>query len=269
MNRVLHLTTGHMHGPDVLSLQRLLSQSGFLKSDPTGEYDVMTAQAVYRAMHWLGYRNPSQELDRPGLLMSYLAGQKKQSVAMRGRAKVRGAGRRPETAGQRVVQVACSQIGTKENPPDSNRVMYSLWYGVIGAWCAMFVTWVFLTAKVGWRTFIRARRYSYVPNIVHDAEQGVNGLMVAGAPASGIVACFDWDRDGTADHVGICADAADLFIFVPAAFEFAKKMFGDLGPGEFWTVEGNTAVGNDSNGGEVQIRKRNISEVRRFCRVAN
>jgi hypothetical protein len=40
------------------------------------------------------------------------------------------------------VRIAASQIGTVENPPGSNRVLYSIWYRLIGPWCAMFVSWV-------------------------------------------------------------------------------------------------------------------------------
>ena len=53
-------------------------------------------------------------------------------------------------------------------------------------------------------------------------------------PAVGDVVFFDWNGDGRFDHTGI----------------FVK----DLGKGLFQAVEGNTAFGNDSNGGEVMLR---------------
>jgi hypothetical protein len=55
---------------------------------------------------------------------------------------------------------------------------------------------------------------------------------------------------------------------VPAALDAAIKQFGTLGSSDFWTVEGNTAAGNDSNGGTVMIRKRNKSLVAAFVKVA-
>jgi hypothetical protein len=41
-----------------------------------------------------------------------------------------------------------------------------------------------------------------------------------------------------------------------------------LGGGEFEALEGNTAAGNDSNGGEVMLRRRNLTQVDGFGRVS-
>ena len=40
-----------------------------------------------------------------------------------------------------------------------------------------------------------------------------------------------------------------------------------LGGGQFHCIEGNTAVGNDSNGGQVMRRLRYVSQVNGFGRV--
>jgi hypothetical protein len=172
------------------------------------------------------------------------------------------------TRGQLIVQKAASQLGQTEDPPDSDRSKFSLWYGTVGHWCAMFVTWVFCDLGFSSATFKKGGPYAYVPYVVHDAKAGVNGLMLAPGPSDGTVVCFDWDRDGTADHIGICADEATLRRLVPAALDAAIKQFGTLGSSDFWTVEGNTAAGNDSNGGTVMIRKRNKSLVAAFVKVA-
>jgi len=42
-----------------------------------------------------------------------------------------------------VLQVAMRQLGQKENPPGSNKSKYGNWYGMDGAWCAMFVSYCF------------------------------------------------------------------------------------------------------------------------------
>lgn len=270
MARELRLTTPLMHGTDVLVLQRHLAEHGYIrKADVDGKYGTITAQRAEHAQAVLGYPKPSKDIKRPDLLVAYLTGRKKPGPLMRALAKKR-APKKPRPAalspGQRVVQVACSQLGQTEHPAESNRSKFSLWYGLIGAWCAMFVTWVFVTAKVG-KSFARGRRYSYVPNIVYDARRGVNGMRVAPGPASGVVVCFDWTHDGIADHVGICVDADDLRRFAPKQYTAAVHAFGPLGPGDFWTVEGNTAVGNDSNGGIVMVRKRNRSLVQQFVHV--
>jgi hypothetical protein len=56
---------------------------------------------------------------------------------------------------------------------------------------------------------------------------------------------FDWDG-GLPDHVGIVVRAAG---------------------GALQTVEGNTGVGNDSNGGEVMRRQRRLGQAAGFGRL--
>jgi cell wall-associated NlpC family hydrolase len=65
-------------------------------------------------------------------------------------------------------------------------------------------------------------------------------------PKPGDIAIFNWDG-GAPDHIGI-----------------VEK---NLGNGQFVSIEGNTAIGNDSNGGEVMRRQRHIVQVDGFGRV--
>jgi hypothetical protein len=263
-----------MRGPDVKGLQSLLARAGWYHGKQDGDYGPLTAQAVYRAKFWLGYAKPDKTAGDS--FLDFLDGTARPSLAMKARRKKRmladarkkkQAKKASLTAGQRVVQVALSQLGQTEHPAGSNKSKFSAWYALVGPWCAMFVSWSFVTAKVG-KAFVKSRRYSYVPTIVADARAGRNGLMLAHAPASGVVVCFDWNRDGTSDHVGVCVAEADLRRFSPSALRKAIISFGALGAGDFWTVEGNTAVGNDSNGGIVMVRKRNRSQVQAFVKVA-
>ena len=55
----MHLASPLMTGADVKKLQKLLNEDGYGKGlDADGEYGPMTAQAVYRAQFWLGFRAP-------------------------------------------------------------------------------------------------------------------------------------------------------------------------------------------------------------------
>jgi hypothetical protein len=65
-------------------------------------------------------------------------------------------------------------------------------------------------------------------------------------PLPGDIAIYNWDG-GEPDHIGIVARY--------------------LGNGDFEAIEGNTAIGNDSNGGEVMRRVRNLLQVDGFGRV--
>jgi hypothetical protein len=99
----------------------------------------------------------------------------------------------------------------------------------------------------GSKAFTRMKRYAYVPYIVADGRRGINWLSVTHDPHPGDLVCFDWEGNGVADHVGL----------------YEK----DLAGSNFQTVEGNTALGNDSNGGEVMRRTRDTSQVQAFVHV--
>jgi hypothetical protein len=157
------------------------------------------------------------------------------------------------TLRQAALQLAVSQLGVKESPADSNQVKYTSWYGMVGPWCAMFVTWCFETNKKGQSpTFVKGSRYAYVPYIVGDARNAKNGLKTVGPEdvIPGDLVCYDWQRDGTYDHIGI----------------FEKWV---TGASDFNAIEGNTSTSNNSNGGQVMRRQRNTTQQATvFCRVA-
>ena len=66
-------------------------------------------------------------------------------------------------------------------------------------------------------------------------------------PRPGDIAIYNWDG-GEPDHIGIVESYAQ-------------------GGGTFTAIEGNTAIGNDSNGGEVMRRERCLTQVDGFGRV--
>lgn len=247
LKRTLHLTSPLMHGDDVKVLQARLKRNGFLKDPTDGEYGVLTAQAVYRAKFWLGYRKPDQSAGR--LLLDYLAGTKKTTAAMQRTAATRKRKQKAKPLRVKALANLTKHLGQKESPYGSNRVTWaSLWYGVIGPWCAMSVTRAYVDA--GSKAFAKGKRYAYVPYIVGDARAGRNNLTVTLHPEPGDLVCYDWQHDGIADHVGL----------------FEKWIAGAEGT-EFHAIEGNTAVGNDSNGGEVMRRVRRRSLVQAFVHV--
>jgi hypothetical protein len=275
-DQLFRLRSPEAKGPAVKKLQRFLINGGYLPhGSDDGEYGIITAQAVYRAKYWLGYARPDRVAGTQ--LMMYLNGAAKPTASMkalaakrkaRAKRKAKPAVKKGLTLQQHKVQAALSQLGQTEHPPNSNVSKFSLWYGMVGAWCAMFQTWISVTLKVELKTWVRGRYYAYVPYIVVDAIAGRRGLMVAPGPADGVRVCFDWQGDKIADHIGMAAEESTLNLLVPKVLEKAKKDYGPLGPGDFWCVEGNTGIGNDSNGGEVMLRKRNRANVRLFVKVA-
>lgn len=67
------------------------------------------------------------------------------------------------------------------------------------AWCAMFVSWVF--AQVG--ATCPGIPKAYVPYIEDDADAAGAILPDKTAAQPGDVILFDWNKDGSPDHVGI------------------------------------------------------------------
>lgn len=143
------------------------------------------------------------------------------------------------TVREKALAGAIRWIGTKESPAGSNNTQFGRWYGVnYQPWCAIFVTYCYEIEAGGSSSFTRGSEYAYVPYIVRDARNNKNGLSVTNDPMPGDLVCFDWGRDRTFDHVGM----------------FESWVSGARN--DFNAVEGNTGLGNDSNGGQVMRRVR-------------
>jgi hypothetical protein len=153
------------------------------------------------------------------------------------------------TVREAALKRAIAQLGVKESPAESNLQRFGDWYGENGVpWCAIFATWAYelgaqdvgKSAPSFWtinQGAGSADRYDYVPYIVSDARNARFGLSVTNSPIPGDLVCFDWQWNGEYDHVGLFEKWAD-------------------DRGGFLSVEGNTSLSNDSNGGEVMRRSR-------------
>ena len=139
----------------------------------------------------------------------------------------------------KVVAIAQNEVGQGEVPLNSNKTKYGKWFGWQGVpWCGIFVSWCY--AQVG----------APLGNI--GFKKGFAGCQTAVAyfrknnrvttnPAPGNIVFFDWNGDGRFDHTGI----------------FVKWL--DVGK-TFESVEGNTSLTNQSNGGQVMSRiRKNIN----------
>ncbi len=143
-----------------------------------------------------------------------------------------------------LIKIAKAEVGQTENPPDSNKTKYGQWFGFDGvAWCGMFVSWVYFHAGFP------------LPNI--GFKKGFAGCQTAVKyfkdnnkitenPIPGDIVFFDWNSDGRFDHTGI----------------FIKDFDGVW----FETIEGNTSLKNQSNGGQVMIRQRKYGNNILFAR---
>lgn len=240
------LTSPHMKGKFVEQLQRALKSKGYLQGNVDGEFGPDTARAVYRAKYWFGYKKPDQVAG--DLLYSLLLGTKKPNPAMKLRIANRNRIAKQKPIRSKMWEEAGKWIGETEHPAGSNRSKFSLWYGLIGPWCAEFVSWCGVVAKS--KAFEKGHKYAYVPYIVADARAGRNNLSITYKPQQGDIACFDWNHDGIADHTGLFGNWINT-----------EKT-------NFKGREGNTGPTDKSNGGMVlDSEVRHKSEVICFVHV--
>lgn len=135
----------------------------------------------------------------------------------------------------KIIEIALGEIGVTEVPENSNKTKYGAWFGLDGfAWCGMFVSWVYANAGYALGNIGYSKGFAGCQTaFIHFKNSG----EITQHPKEGDIVLFDWNGDGRFDHTGI----------------FVK----DLGNGKFESIEGNTAMGNDSNGGKVMRRERN------------
>lgn len=137
---------------------------------------------------------------------------------------------------EKVIATARAELGVSEKPAFSNRTPYTAWYGLVGPWCAMFVSWCFWHAGSPLPAIRTRKGFSYCPDIVNWAKQ--NGIWHSSSssykPKRGDIVLYDFI--GRPSHVGI--------------------VLGVLADGRIVAIEGNTSGGGGRDGGSVVIHNR-------------
>ena len=137
---------------------------------------------------------------------------------------------------------AKSQIGVAENPSGSNKVKYNTaYYGkeVSGSeypWCCAFIWWLFNECKASPFYYGGKKTASCTTLMNYYKKQG----QFSKTPQIGCLVFYNWGKGTAAKHIGIVTE---------------------IGSGYIKAIEGNTAVGNDSNGGKVMERTRYTSQI--------
>lgn len=242
MPKDLHLSSPPMAGPDVARIQEKLTALGYAPGPIDAIYGPTTVAAV-RAFQ----RDNKLEVDG-------VVGPETRKAIQRTKkpAKPEPIRRKPSSLGKKALDEALKHVGKKERPMNSNRTEFGKWYGVDGVpWCNIFVSYCFskgskYTICAGYRgAGVNKNGCAYVPT-TEAWLRATGGWKGQTTPMPGDIAIFNWDG-GVPDHIGIVEEY--------------------LGGGKFHCIEGNTAVGNDSNGGQVMRRLRYVTQVNGFGRV--
>jgi hypothetical protein len=246
--RTLALVSPMMRGDDVTNAQRKLIKGKFLRAGQAdGVYGPESARASSQA-HWeLGFpegrlaQSPTYGATLDQVLTRFLLdGKLPKAYGIRRKQRLEGI----DDVGLKALKWLQNHVGDTESPPGSNRVSWaSVWYGLIGPWCAMGVT----RSRVegGSDTFRRGQYYAYVPYIVADAVASRRGLRRTFTPAAGDLVCMDWDGNGVFDHV-------ETVETPPSSVS---------GGAAYVTIGCNTSfddAGSQSNGGACARRHRTV-----------
>ena len=133
-----------------------------------------------------------------------------------------------------ILEIARSQIGTRESPANSDNVKYNTaYYGreVSGKypWCAVFVWWVFREAGAP-ELYYGGGETAYCPTLMSfHKKQKVTDYR------PGDIVFFNFSGRSSAGHVGICESWDGTYIT---------------------TIDGNTGSASEDNGGAVLRRRR-------------
>ena len=134
-----------------------------------------------------------------------------------------------------ILEIARSQIGTKESPAKSDNVKYNTaYYGREVSdgkhpWCAVFVWWVFREAGAP-ELYYGGGEAAYCPTLMSfHKKQKVTDYR------PGDIVFFNFSGRSSAGHVGICESWDGTYIT---------------------TIDGNTGSASEDNGGAVLRRRR-------------
>lgn len=140
----------------------------------------------------------------------------------------------------KIIQIAEQELGITEMPANSNLNKYGKWFGLDAQpWCAIFISWCYAYAGHPMQGLGFSKGFASVPLALQKWPKTTD-------PKEADLVVFDWNKDKSPDHVAL----------------FVRWI--NRNAGTFETIEGNTSPTNNSNGGAVMKRQRNMDFVEAF-----
>lgn len=137
---------------------------------------------------------------------------------------------------EKIISTAISQLGVSESPAYSNNTPYTRWYGIMGPWCAMFVSWCFYMSGFPLR-ITTSKGFAYCPAGVDWFKSNGAWARNTVTPKRGWLVFFDFI--GRPSHVGIVEGIAT--------------------DGRIVCLEGNTNASGSRTGGSVMRHHRQVA----------
>jgi hypothetical protein len=131
------------------------------------------------------------------------------------------------------VRLAASQNGVQEHPAGSNQCKYTVWFGVTGPWCAMFLSWIWWSLGMRFRSAQTGKGWASA-QMMHDYFKRHGWLVTI--PRAGDVAFWHF----TSGHAGV--NHVDMYVTGTST--------------QITTWDGNTSTASDQDGGHVEKRTR-------------
>lgn len=132
-----------------------------------------------------------------------------------------------------IIDRAKAELGVCENPPNSNNVKYNTWYyghevsGASYPWCATFISWIFKPEQG-----LCKKTASCLEMLEWFEKRG----QIVKEPQAGDIVFFKYSTNNRrTNHVGLVVSAHGNVIN---------------------TIEGNTSINSNDNGGKVMQRNR-------------
>lgn len=131
---------------------------------------------------------------------------------------------------EKILKIAEKEVGTRED--STGRVKYNIAYGLIDAWCVMFIWWVFREAGAS-KLFYNGKKVASCTKLFETwaIPEGLSVSVKDIRPGDLIIFQFGSNR-----HIGICKSVDNKYVT---------------------TIDGNTCEdGKEWDGYSVMIRKR-------------